>query len=82
MKRKVTAVCASVLDNWFGIDRPTPQQPIAPLPPQIANPSAADTQADLTPSSENPVAKAKRMGTSSLRIDRSAGATGLNIPQA
>jgi hypothetical protein len=76
-------VCAAVLDNWFGIDRPTAQQPIAPLPAQIANPSAASTQSDLTPSSDNPVAKAKRMGTSSLRIDRTGGASaGLNIPQA
>ena len=79
-------MCAAILDNWFGIDRPTKpqvQDPIAPLPPQIANPNAAETQADLTPTSDSNNVKAKRRGTSSLRIDRTVGASaGLHIPQA
>jgi hypothetical protein len=79
-------VCAAILDNWFGIDRPTPAQPAATItpPPIIANPSAAEQGVDLAPSSEDRVLKAKRRGTSSLKIDRatSAGASGLNIPQA
>jgi hypothetical protein len=75
-------VCAAVLDNWFGIDRPTPAKPIAPLPDQIANPNAASAQSDLTPSGDAASLAAKRKGTSSLRIDRASGAgVGLNIPQ-
>jgi hypothetical protein len=77
-------VCATILDNWFGIDQPTapkPQDPIAPLPPSIANPNAGEAQADISPTSDGAVAKAKRKGTSSLRIERAAS-SGLNIPQA
>jgi hypothetical protein len=79
-------MCAAILDNVFGIDRPTapaPQQPIAPLPPSIANPNAGSAQADITPTSDSSSASSKRRGTSSLRIDRAPGAgVGLNIPQA
>lgn len=81
-------MCAAVLDNWFGIDRPTTPAPTTPITPPaiIANPSAAEKGLDLsTPSGDNTLgAKAKRRGTASLRIDR-AGTTassGLNIPQA
>lgn len=62
--------------------KPQEQAPIAPLPPQVANPSAAATQADITPSSTGDAAKAKRRGTSSLRIDLANNGAGLNIPQA
>jgi hypothetical protein len=78
----VTAVCAAVLDNWFGIDRPTIKtpDPVAMLPPQIANPNAGEAQADLSPSVD--ISKSKRRGAASLRIDRatSTGNAGLNIP--
>jgi hypothetical protein len=77
-------VCAAILDNWFGIDRPTTPTPdvVNPLPPQIANPNAGEAQADITPSSDSNNVKAKRRGTSSLKIDRAGGGVGLNIPQA
>jgi hypothetical protein len=79
-------VCAAILDNWFGIDRPTQKQPdpVALLPPQIANPNAGEAQPDLTPSSDSNNVKSKRRGTSSLKIDLASGvgASGLNIPQA
>jgi hypothetical protein len=78
-------VCAAILDNWFGLDRPTVKQPdpVAMLPPSIANPNAADAQTDLSPSNDSNNVKAKRRGTSSLKIDlASGGGSGLNIPQA
>lgn len=78
-------MCAAVLDNVFGIDRPTAtvvQTPVNSFVQQAPNPNAASTQSDLTPTSESADAKAKRRGTSSLRIDRSVPASGLNIPLA